>query len=108
MIKKLESAGLGYHVSDDKTEDKLGKIALFSNTLKRNPFVSISNFKKIKTQRYTYLVLLSKFAHTFLQLAAHIVKYPTVKYGKSQRSINQNLSYKILYAYRIIGRSIEP
>jgi hypothetical protein len=24
MIKKLESAGLGYHVSADETEDKLG------------------------------------------------------------------------------------
>ena len=24
MIKKLESAGLGYHVSADDTEDKLG------------------------------------------------------------------------------------
>ena len=24
MIDKLESAGLGYHVSADKTEDKLG------------------------------------------------------------------------------------
>ena len=26
MIQKLESAGLGYHVSADETEDKLGKI----------------------------------------------------------------------------------
>lgn len=25
MIQKLESAGLGYHVSADETEDKLGK-----------------------------------------------------------------------------------
>jgi hypothetical protein len=24
MIRKLESAGLGYHVSADETEDKLG------------------------------------------------------------------------------------
>ncbi|CAB4024865.1 Hypothetical predicted protein, partial [Paramuricea clavata] len=28
MIKKLESAGLGYHVSTDETEDKLGSIPL--------------------------------------------------------------------------------
>ncbi|XP_046860850.1 E3 ubiquitin-protein ligase rnf213-alpha-like [Xenia sp. Carnegie-2017] len=28
MIKKLESAGLGYHVSADETEDKLGSIPL--------------------------------------------------------------------------------
>ena len=109
MIKKLESAGLGYHVSDDKTEDKLGKFILFSNTLKGNPFVSITNFKKVRTQRYAYIVLLFKFAHTLLQsTAARIVKYPTVKYGKSQKSINQNLSYKILYAYRVIGRCLEP
>ena len=27
MIKKLESAGLGYHVSADETEDKLGMLA---------------------------------------------------------------------------------
>lgn len=26
MIQKLESAGLGYHVSADETEDKLGMI----------------------------------------------------------------------------------
>ena len=26
MIQKLESAGLGYHVSADETEDKLGLI----------------------------------------------------------------------------------
>ena len=26
MIKKLESAGLGYHVSADETEDKLGDV----------------------------------------------------------------------------------
>ena len=25
MIQKLESAGLGYHVSADETEDKLGR-----------------------------------------------------------------------------------
>ena len=26
MIQKLESAGLGYHVSADETEDKLGML----------------------------------------------------------------------------------
>jgi hypothetical protein len=26
MIQKLESAGLGYHVSADETEDKLGMV----------------------------------------------------------------------------------
>jgi hypothetical protein len=30
MIKKLESAGLGYHVSADETEDKLGIMLLQS------------------------------------------------------------------------------
>jgi hypothetical protein len=28
MIKKLESAGLGYHIQADKTLDKLGKIPM--------------------------------------------------------------------------------
>ena len=31
MIQKLESAGLGYHVSADETEDKLGRM------LNKNP-----------------------------------------------------------------------
>ena len=34
MIQKLESAGLGYHVSADETEDKLGiLLILFSKPL---------------------------------------------------------------------------
>jgi hypothetical protein len=31
MIKKLESAGLGYHVSADETKDKLGNVLWLTN-----------------------------------------------------------------------------
>lgn len=31
MIHKLESAGLGYHVTADETEDKLGELFFFCN-----------------------------------------------------------------------------
>lgn len=33
MIQKLESAGLGYHVRADETEERLGMICSFSHTL---------------------------------------------------------------------------
>ena len=38
MIKKLESAGLGYHVSADETEDKLGRPKIFKLVGENYPF----------------------------------------------------------------------
>ena len=43
MIQKLESAGLGYHVSADETEDKLGMI-VNSNLLVMAIYVRFSTF----------------------------------------------------------------
>ena len=48
MIQKLESAGLGYHVSADETEDKLGiMLILFSKPLlfKIEKMKSATNFR---------------------------------------------------------------
>ena len=42
MIKKLESAGLGYHVSADETEDKLGRPKIFKLVGENYPFYHYS------------------------------------------------------------------
>lgn len=33
MIEKLESAGLGYHVKSDESDDRLGQLLLLFNSI---------------------------------------------------------------------------
>ena len=74
MIKKLESAGLGYHVSADETEDKLGSQKFFLLVL-----CVLITCKLISCKACTRKNIYKSRVHLLTIFSYHFYLYATLK-----------------------------